>query len=80
MADDLRGPRTSRQVTILDAARYEDGPVAVARVTGITGFAFPRVQFADGRTVDMIPGQVAVRFGPDDVGLMDAGEYRRWFG
>lgn len=80
MADDLRGPRTSRQVTIEDAARYEDGPAAVARVTGNTGFAFPRVQFKNGRVTDMIPGQVAVRFGPGDVGLMDDGEYRRWFG
>jgi len=72
---------TSRPVTAEDAARYEDGPAALERVAGNQeGLAWPRVRFANGRTADMTPGQWVVRYAPGDVGVMDAGEWERYFG
>lgn len=75
--------RTSRQVTIEDAARYEDGDaLPVARVAGGATFDDEglHVTGANGQRIPVEPGQWVVRYAAGDVGVMDDGEYQRYFG
>ena len=80
--DDIAGPRTSRTVTIEDAARYEGEPAAAAAVAGSKADTFEglHVTAANGQRIPVCPGQWVVRYAPGDIGVMDDGEYQRWFG
>lgn len=83
MADAVGGPRTSRQVTIEDAARYDGDPAAVVALAGDRADAAGPpliVLAANGAWLPVNRGDVVVKYGPDDLGVMDDGEYRRWFG
>jgi hypothetical protein len=76
---------TSLPVTAEDAARYDgDDPAPVLAVAGegqaaVFG-AVLLVRAANGREILVQAGQWVVRYAPGDIGVMDAGEYRRWFG
>lgn len=73
--------KTSRPVTIEDAVRYDGGNwVDFARVAVTSEPAPPRLVLANGRVIEVLPGQWVVRYAPGDVGVMDDGEYRRYFG
>lgn len=83
MADAVGGPRTSRQVTILDAARYDGDPATVLALAGEQAYASGQALQVRGANGDWMPvrrGQVVVKFGEGDFGVMDDGEYQRWFG
>ena len=90
MADAVGGPRTSRQVTILDAAWYdEDKPTRAVAVAGERATRHDGrllVQAANGKWLTVEHGQRVVLYAlatedkPRDVGVMDDGEYQRWFG
>jgi hypothetical protein len=85
MNDDALGAgrRTSRVVTIEDAARYDGDPAGVLALAG--GLAYEsglvlQVRAANGRYLDVHRGDVVVLFGPGDLGVMSDGEWARWFG
>lgn len=70
----------SKQVTIEDAARYDRAnPQAAAAVAGESA-EHGVIRAANGRELRPEHGQWVVRYGPGDVGVMDDGEYRRFFG
>jgi hypothetical protein len=75
---------TSLPVTAEDAAQYDGtDPAPVLRVAGaqadVSG-PVPIVTAANGKKIPVQAGQWVVRYAPGDIGVMDAGEYRRWFG
>jgi hypothetical protein len=75
---------TSLPVTAEDARQYDgEDPAPVLAVAGRHADASGpvlRVLAANGKVIPVRPGQWVVRYGPGDVGVMDEGEYERWFG
>ena len=73
---------TGNVITAEDAARFDGDADAFIRVAGtlaVDGEGL-HVTGANGKRLPVYPGQWVVRFGPGDVGVMDDGEYQRWFG
>lgn len=70
-------------VTIEDAARYAPGSAAALLVAGdqgdVSGWQL-LVTAANGTVISVRAGQWVVRYAPGDVGVMDDGEFRRFFG
>lgn len=81
---DVAGPRTSRAVTIEDAAQYDaTDPARALEVAGDQARAHSRgyyITAANGKLLRLEHGQQVIRYAPGDVGVMDDGEYERWFG
>jgi hypothetical protein len=75
---------TSLTVTIEDAARYDAAsPARALKVAGDRAAwdgSRLRITAANGKELSPEDGQVVVRYAPGDVGVMDEGEYRRFFG
>jgi len=75
---------TSLPVTAEAAAVYvEDDPSAALGVAGDRACCDGRglvIRAANGKELLPEDGQVVVRYAPGDVGVMDDGEYKRWFG
>jgi hypothetical protein len=75
---------TSLTVTAEDAKQWDgEDLVPVLAVAGghaDTSGPVPVVTAANGTKIPVQAGQWVVRYAPGDVGVMDEGEYRRWFG
>lgn len=83
---------TSNVITAEDAARYDgddDAPVIAVAQGRADTYAALRVQAANRKWLPVGPGQWVVLFGwvedqdgvlVPDLGVMDDGEYERWFG
>jgi hypothetical protein len=73
----------SRTVTFEDAARYAPGAAAALLVAGDQGDVSGgglRVTAANGTVIVVRAGQWVVRYAPGDAGVMDDGEFQRFFG
>ena len=73
---------TSNVITAEDAARFDEDTAEAAAVAGDRADFTEglHVTAANGARLPVYPGQWVVRYAPGDVGVMDAGEYERWFG
>lgn len=75
---------TGNMMTAEAAARYDPADESPARAVAGDLASPPgeRLGFraANGRWLEPQDGQWVIRYAPGDLGLMDAGEYARWFG
>jgi hypothetical protein len=71
-------------VAVEDKARYDEAsPARALAVAGDRADIYGgglRVQAANETWITVLHGQWVLRYGPGDVGVMDEGEHRRFFG